>query len=204
VKHWIFAHRGEWNDAAAPNSASGIRKALANGFGVETDIRDFQGEIVISHDPCVGSNFDEFCDFLGDESRFAINIKSDGLATKLQHYSDAILQSSSFVFDCSFPELLRYKQAGIPHAMRFSEYEKEMPWKPDFIWLDAFESDWWLEDANLLKTFESIPTVIVSPELHKRDHIKVWERVIELRSGGLDISICTDFPNELAALAGVK
>ena len=204
MKRWILAHRGRWDDEVGPNSASSIQAALQNGFGVETDIRDLDGQIVISHDPCLGTSYESFLDFLNAESRFAINIKSDGLLRQLRNYNELIRQSSSFVFDCSFPELLKYKQAGIAHAVRISEFERDIPWKPDFLWLDAFESDWWLEEETVLRQMESTPTIVVSPELHKRDQNRVWERVLELRSSGLDISICTDFPDQIARLAGVE
>jgi glycerophosphoryl diester phosphodiesterase len=204
VKRWILAHRGRWDNEVGPNSATSIRTALQNGFGVETDIRDLDGKIVISHDPCLGANYESFLGYLNSESRFAINIKSDGLLGQLRNYREQIEQSDSFVFDCSFPELLKYKQAGIAHAMRMSEFEREIPWKPNFLWLDAFESDWWLEDVAVLRQIESTPTIVVSPELHKRDKNRVWERVLELRTSGLDISLCTDFPDQIARLAGVE
>ena len=204
VKQWILAHRGDWNNQIAPNSGLSIRNALNSGFGVETDIRDLNGQIVISHDPCVGIDYEKFLDFVSEDSRIAINIKSDGLAERIQDYTDQLRESKSFVFDCSFPELIRYKKAGIPHAIRISEYERELPWKPDYIWLDSFESDWWLEETSVLKIMESTPTVVVSPELHKRNHAKVWQRVLQLRSTGLNLSVCTDFPKDLALVAGLK
>jgi hypothetical protein len=203
AKQWVFAHRGAWNSQVTPNSALSIQNALHNGFGVETDIRDLNGEIVISHDPCVGNDYEKFSDFVGKGSRIAINIKSDGLVKGIQNYTGQLKESGSFVFDCSLPELIKYKKAGIPHAIRISEYERELPWKPDYIWLDCFESDWWLEEASVLEVMEATPVVVVSPELHKRDHTRVWQRVLELRSTGLNLSVCTDFPDELAISAGL-
>ena len=50
-KSSILAHRGLWQNVAAKNSISSIKLALVNGFGLETDIRDLDGELVISHDP---------------------------------------------------------------------------------------------------------------------------------------------------------
>ncbi len=204
MKQWILAHRGEWDSAVSPNSTASIVTALNHGFGVETDIRDLNGDLVISHDPCIGNGFESFCKYLTNENRFAINIKRDGLLNFLEKYSEIINESASFVFDCSFPELLRYKRAGIAHALRISEFEKELPWDPNFIWLDAFESDWWIRDRNIMKIMERIPTIVVSPELHGRDKDNVWEHVLDLRSKGIDISICTDFPIDLALAAGIK
>jgi citrate lyase beta subunit len=82
--------------------------------------------------------------------------------------------------------------------MRISEYEKELPWNPDYVWLDAFDSDWWLEDLAAHELMKKIPTVVVSPELHKRDHRQVWDKIKRLRKLGIEIAICTDFPNRLA------
>ena len=204
MKKWILAHRGEWSQEAPANSAASLNNAILHGFGIETDIRDQDSELVISHDPCTNKEYEHFEQFLTLESRIAINIKSDGLLTKLEPMRNLIIDSQSFVFDCSFPELLKFRRAGIPHAIRISEFERELYWEPNFIWLDAFESDWWIEDATTLKMIEKIPTVIVSPELHKRDFSEVWEKVLMLRSSGLEISVCTDFPNELASAAGIK
>jgi glycerophosphoryl diester phosphodiesterase len=204
LNQWILAHRGEWGEQVIANSTQSLKNAFLHGYGVETDIRDLDGVLVISHDPCKGSEYDGFDKFLRKENRIAINIKSDGLVPLLESARDLINTSKSFVFDCSFPELLKFKHAGIDHAIRISEFEKELSWEPNYIWLDAFESDWWLNDKTTLDLIGKIPTVVVSPELHKRDHSKVWQRVLELRSTGLDISVCTDFPNQLAALAETK
>ena len=198
MKDWIFAHRGDWHPDLVSNSSTALSKAFANGFAIETDVRDFQGQLVVSHDPCIDSSAQPFSDLFSSNKRIAINIKSDGLSESINKHLDHIISSQSFIFDCSFPELLRYKRLGIPHAMRLSEYEKELPWTPDYIWLDAFESDWWLEDVQTHQLMKKIPTVIVSPELHKRDHQQVWNKAKSLRQSGLEVSICTDFPNQLA------
>jgi hypothetical protein len=195
---WIFAHRGDWHPDLQPNSPQSLSNAFTNGYAIETDVRDFQGKLVISHDPCIDSSAQSFEELLGETHRIAINIKSDGLSDLIARNLDSIAASKSFIFDCSFPELLRYKRLGIPHAMRISEYEKELPWNPDYVWLDAFDSDWWLEDLEAHELMKKIPTVVVSPELHKRDHHQVWDKIRSLRKLGIEISICTDFPNRLA------
>ena len=52
----IIAHRGLWqdtknpNDKSAQNTLKAFERAFEGGFGVETDLRDFAGQIVISHD----------------------------------------------------------------------------------------------------------------------------------------------------------
>ena len=80
----ILAHRGLWREAADQNSLAALRRALVEGFGVETDIRDFAGQLVISHDPPLagavpfGAFLDEYSK-LGLSQMLALNIKADGL-----------------------------------------------------------------------------------------------------------------------------
>ena len=46
----ILCHRGAWNNEAEKNSISALKKAIALGYGFESDVRDYRGELVISHD----------------------------------------------------------------------------------------------------------------------------------------------------------
>ena len=46
----ILAHRGCWNTEIKSNSPQAIRSALERGFGFESDLRDYSGKLVISHD----------------------------------------------------------------------------------------------------------------------------------------------------------
>ena len=45
----ILAHRGYWNSNIANNSEEALFGALKNGYGFESDIRDYMGRMVISH-----------------------------------------------------------------------------------------------------------------------------------------------------------
>ena len=51
----ILAHRGLWTIENEKNTIEALRNALEEGFGIETDIRDCCGEIVISHNPPKGN-----------------------------------------------------------------------------------------------------------------------------------------------------
>jgi glycerophosphoryl diester phosphodiesterase len=46
----IIAHRGMWFNKHEQNTLVAFERALENGFGIETDFRDFNGSLVISHD----------------------------------------------------------------------------------------------------------------------------------------------------------
>ena len=193
----IYCHRGYWNSQLEPNSKNSILKAVDFGFNVETDIRDLNGSIVISHDPTSASEM--FIEDLPSGSRaFALNLKSDGLLSLNNYHFESILKvEGSFVFDGSLPEMLHYRRKGLPHALRISEYETELPWASEYIWLDAFESDWWLSGDVLRKFSDDRIVVVVSPELHKRNYSNVWQTVSdELKAGNPNVAICTDFPDK--------
>ena len=60
----IIAHRGLWSeDVNFQNTKLAFQNALKNGFGIETDIRDSNGELVISHD-VADKNAMKLIDFL--------------------------------------------------------------------------------------------------------------------------------------------
>ena len=46
----ILCHRGAWKFETEKNSVAAIKKAVSLGYGFESDIRDYRGELVISHD----------------------------------------------------------------------------------------------------------------------------------------------------------
>ena len=79
----ILAHRGWWQKESEKNTPAALVRALSAGFGIETDIRDLNGELVISHDPPVDSQttanwlFNQY-NKIKANGRIALNIKSDG------------------------------------------------------------------------------------------------------------------------------
>ena len=46
----ILAHRGYWSEKNQQNSFQSFKDALDKGFGIETDFRDHDGKIFVSHD----------------------------------------------------------------------------------------------------------------------------------------------------------
>lgn len=193
----IYCHRGIWECKENQNTTSAIAAAVDRGMAVETDIRDLNGELVISHDAPSSPNNDVL-DLLKLNATTALNIKSDGLL-KLDFPSvQRLLKGvNSFAFDGSIPEMLNFRKANLPHALRISEYEQELSWETPYIWLDAFISDWWIEGELLNKFSEKHFVVVVSPELHGRQHLKVWDKVIEqISDGNHNLGVCTDLPDE--------
>lgn len=198
AKSHIFSHKGIWHNDV-PNSTSAIIKSIDLGFSVEIDIREQNGKVVISHDIALNKSCPSFMDFFPNTSRFAVNLKSDGLIPLINR--NLLEESDYFFFDGSIPEIFKYKKEGFKTAVRLSEYEKQVPWVSNIIWLDSFHSDWWLNTKTLDMYSEKSELVIVSPELHGRPPEKAWENIAnKIRSGNKNLSICTDYPEEFQKL----
>ncbi len=204
----IISHRGYWKQAAEKNSMAAFVSSFESGFGTETDIRDFDGKLVISHDmptvesPLVQDFFSAFNKHSkGAGYQLALNIKSDGLQKPLLDLLEAYRIENYFVFDMSVPDLKASIQNGLNVYSRLSEFESDLPFYQNVkgIWLDAFENTWY--DSNIIRQHLDAgkKICIVSAELHKRDHIGHWKllKKIGADSWGADILLCTDFP-ELA------
>ncbi|EEU7820833.1 hypothetical protein ACPX04_001201 [Campylobacter upsaliensis] len=46
----ILAHRGFWREKNEQNTLASLAKAFEMGFGIETDLRDGGGNLLLSHD----------------------------------------------------------------------------------------------------------------------------------------------------------
>jgi hypothetical protein len=198
---WIYAHRGLWKTHIKQNSSEAIREAVLSGFSVETDLRDYQGEIVLSHDPVTHHPELKLIDLLDLGASFALNIKSDGLFSMVtEEVSFWVDQTSSFFFDGSFPDLFRYHQASLPIAYRLSEYETIPELDPiSMLWIDGLDSDWWIGNKSIIEENRNSKIIFVSPELHGRDPKLAWLFLREARKEGyLNVNICTDFPQTVA------
>ena len=217
-KSTIIAHRGWWEAPEEKNTESAFVKALQAGFGIETDIRDLDGRLVIAHDiPTLASSpmsVARFFELYNEHTAshtvppvLALNIKCDGLTAPLKQLLEQYHITRYFVFDMSIPDTLHYLRAGLNTFTRLSDIEPEPLLLTECagIWIDAFQSDW-VSFPLKLPTVE--PAVLaekqfclVSPELHKRQSYKTtwqqWQQ--QLATSTLNpnqLFLCTDFPME--------
>ena len=201
----IIAHRGLWKEKIEQNSYQGIKKALDFGFGVELDVREKNGELIISHDPSNGNEillFQEVLDlFTRYDSILAINVKCDGILATLKPALAKIDNSNYFLFDMSIPETIAYLESGLTTFMRLSEYESycKLHTQSDGIWLDAFQNDWWKEESKIFKSVKKI--CVVSPELHGREKTDAWEFLKSVNET-VELYICTDYPESAKKFFG--
>lgn len=203
----MVAHRGTWFEPNEKNSEKAFIRSAEKNFGIETDVRDYNGKLVIAHDiPGPGKEHMPFEDFLAlyythsqQPGMLAINIKSDGLQSLLAKALQEANATRYFVFDMSIPDTLGYKNNGIPFYSRVSEYEPHAAFENECagIWLDAFNSIWYGIDMIREWLDKGKKVCLVSPELHRRPYYAFWEL---LKSEGLhlhrELLLCTDFPEE--------
>lgn len=202
----ILSHRGWWKTPVEKNTREAFRRSFERGWGAELDVRDFQGQLVVSHDPPRDNSF-PFDDLLAIytetacKGMLAINIKADGLQTLVAEALARHGIESYFVFDMSIPDALGYLKAGLIAFTRQSEYEPQPAFleQAGGVWLDAFHGAW-ADDAVIERHLAvGRPVALVSPELHKRPHLDDWAAWRDLASradGGDLLMLCTDFPDE--------
>lgn len=115
-------------------------KNLKNFYGIETDIRDHNKKIVMSHDPFKkGEDFLKFIKYV-DKTVF-LNIKSSGILNNILKY----IEKKIFFLDISFSEFDFLYKHNLTHKilLRYSSYEKYKVEEKYFrkikwIWFDFF------------------------------------------------------------------
>jgi hypothetical protein len=201
---YILSHRGLWDAPNQKNSLISLEKSFLNNFGCETDLRDFQGNVVISHDPPLQKliSIDQLLKLhldINNDLPLALNVKADGLQSALKESLSIFKPKNYFVFDMSVPDTVGYIKVGIPFYTRQSDIEKN-PVLYDAaagVWLDSFGPDWLTPNVleNHLKLGKSV--CIVSPELHGRDYLQFWTSLLEWDViSEPAVMICTDHPYE--------
>ena len=211
----IIAHRGYWLDAAEKNTEAAFLRSIEHGFGIETDIRDRNGELIVCHDVPLPHeaylSFDEFLHLYSKQADknavLGINVKSDGLQHLLQAAIAKHQLSSYFVFDMSFPTLyFNYRNGPLKFFTSINEFNRTPALFDECtgIWADAYTGLWY--DMSLLRGFldKGKQVCIVSPELHGREHMELWHMI---KQAGLHLHdgcmLCTDHPGTASSFFNI-
>lgn len=199
----IIAHRGYWKLESEKNTKEALVNAFKNNFGIETDIRDRNGSLVISHDiPNEKSIlFEEILieyKKLNSNSILELNIKADGIQQLVKDLMKKHKISNYFVFDMSIPEIVISKKIGINFFTRHSDIEKECVLYEDAIgvWLDSFYDENWLIPEIINYHLDNKKKIsIISSEIHGFDNKKMWEMLKKNNfHKNSEIYLCTDLP----------
>lgn len=204
----IISHRGYWKVSDEKNKINAFERSFKLGFGTETDIRDFNGELVISHDIPKSSpeeliyvdDFFKLYKSIGNNLPLALNIKSDGLQEMLKNLIIKYDISNYFVFDMSIPDTLGYMKRDIKYFSRQSDFEiiPSLYKECRGVWLDEFVNHW-ITPEIIEEHFKKNKFVcIVSPELHGRNNIQEWANYKNFITNQFseNLILCTDNPED--------
>lgn len=199
----LLAHRGLWRTKADQNAPSALLQSLENGFGVETDIRDRSGVLVVSHDcpnissPLLSSMWGTWQALATADRPLALNIKADGLAANFVDLVRGLAPGSFFFFDMSVPDMRLYLKLGLPVFTRQSDAEPEPAYyaQSKGVWLDALDGPWDASDAIRRHLDQGKDVAVVSEELHGRSEKAQWQMLRAFRDERR-VLLCTDFPGK--------
>ena len=128
----------------------------------------------------------------------AINIKADGLQRLIAQMLQRYRVSNYFLFDMSVADAVSSLGQGLRCFTRHSDMEPV----PSFyeqaagVWMDSFSQEWITMDHIRHHLNSGKEVCLVSPELHRREHLPFWNRLLSaedlLLSSGL--MLCTDLP----------
>ncbi len=208
----FLSHRGYWLEPGERNAESAFVRSFERGFGTETDVRDLDGRLVVSHDPPRAGALPlervlELHARLGPELPLALNVKSDGLEELLGALLERHAVRDAFVFDMSVPDTLRYVRRRLRFFTRHSEHEPTpaLYEAAAGVWLDACEGDWARGEDVAAHLRRGKQVCLVSPELHGREPAARWRRIGAWLADGTvdaaseDLMLCTDRPDDARA-----
>ena len=198
----VLSHRGYWTSTEEKNTLVAFERSFTHGFGIETDVRDLNGQLVVSHDPpqapvLLLAELLKLYGGCGNGLPLALNIKSDGLGGLLEEALVLYGVRNYFLFDMSVPDALQYLHRGMPVYTRQSEYEATPAYYEvaTGVWVDCFASDWVSERTVEGHLYAGKQVCLVSPELHGRSHERFWAEVAGWRSASSrQLLLCTDHP----------
>ena len=203
----VISHRGYWKSLQEKNTEEAFIRSFQLDLGTETDLRDYNGEIVISHDipngTCITFEYmlELYKNYTKSNPPLALNVKADGLQEKVKVTLENMDVNNYFFFDMALPDSLLYYKSNLKAFVRYSEYESlNMLYDiSEGVWLDGFEKDLVSEDLIKKILTDGKKVCIVSPELHKRNHFEGWVKYREFNGALLsspNLIICTDYPEE--------
>lgn len=198
----ILSHRGFWLCPEEKNMRIAFERSFKFNFGTETDLRDLNSKIVISHDmPVTSPNilfFEDILDIMaGKNLMLALNIKADGLIDEVLSILTKYEHTNYFTFDMSIPDMVLQSTRHSRFFTGWSDIVKSpiLYDKSVGIWLDSFNYDWFssVEIDSILTDLKEV--CIVSAELHTRGYQHQWSIIKESQYINSDcLMLCTDVP----------
>jgi hypothetical protein len=176
-------------------------KKIPKEYGVELDLRDYGKRIILQHDPFKdGDDFEVFLKSY-NHGTIILNIKSEGIETRVLKLLRKYNIKKYFFLDSSFPMINSLSLNGEKNiALRFSEFEGldtifSMSKKVHWLWVDCFSKLPITKELYKLLKKKKFKICLVSPELQKQEKkLEIYKRQLQ-KEGILFDAICTKFYN---------
>lgn len=190
----IIAHR--------INKIADLRN-LPTSFGVELDLRDHNGKIVLEHDPFNYKDSDELDEYLKyyQHQTLILNVKSERIESEVLRIIKKHNIKKYFFLDSSFPAIVNLIKLGEKNiSLRFSEFEgldtiRNMAGKVNWVWVDCFTR--LPINREVYQEMKSLnyKLCLVSPDLLNRsEDIANYKK--HLTAEGIEFdAICTKYKN---------
>lgn len=179
-------------------------------YGVEVDIRSVGDRLIIHHDPFVaGESFEDWLSAYR-HGTLILNVKEEGLESRLISLMESRGIDDYFFLDQSFPFLVKWAKAGERRcAVRVSEFESietalTLAGKIDWVWVDCFTCFPVSGDAARYLQRAGLKLCLVSPELQGRNaetEIPLLARLLRDDAIKAD-AVCTKRPDIWESEAG--
>ena len=176
--------------------------ATPTKYGVEIDVRSFNNEIILNHEPIKkGEKLDNWIKKFNHKF-LIINIKEEGLEVYIKKILKKKNIKEFFFLDQSFPFLIKTLNTNEKRcAVRFSEYEDintviNLKKKIKWVWVDHFTKFPLNKSVSYFLKKNKIKICIVSPELVKNNSSKKLEKLknfIQKKKKHID-AVCTKNP----------
>jgi hypothetical protein len=176
-------------------------KEVPAEYGVEVDIRDSNGRLIMVHDPLSkGEDFEKFL-FYYSHKLIILNIKSERVEYKVLELLKKYQIKNYFFLDCSFPMIYTLSEMGEKNiAARFSELEPienvlAIKDRIKWIWIDCFSK--FPVDEKMYEIIKKtgLKTCLVSPELQGK-YVDIDEYVDFIKSRKMKFdAVCTKQKN---------
>lgn len=178
----ILSHRGYWLTPKEKNQTIAFERSFDMGYGTETDLRDYKGKTIISHDSPKGDeiSFEDLLEIMnGRNLPLALNIKADGQTDEILRLLSKYNHTNYFTFDMSIPDMVIQIQKGANVFSPLNDIVKTpiLLEESKGIWLDCFNSIWYNNYVieELIRNGNEV--CIVSSDLHKRDNAEHWRLI---------------------------
>ena len=195
----IICHRGLWSKRSEHNSLKACLDGAKYYDGIEIDLKNQSGKIVLSHDPLAKNQKAISLESLfkkAPKTFFALNIKEDGLGPELKKLISRYNIKNYMCFDLSLPESLQYEKEQLRIFYRVGDVDPKFKVYPKSLVIDVFTQSNFSRILRSLKRLKGPHHLFfISPELHEHKVEKNWSKIKKfIQTSDHSTYLCTDFP----------